>query len=200
MDDPADAPLGRRDEHRPEPGLAGGEHDGGTLAAGGLDYASHGYPSDVHLYDAAILKERRVIRAHSGFVACETFTKDGKWRYLRQGEGTTVPTPRAGVSTTTTSSTRPSSFGPTAAGAVLGGFIGVASLNSGKSLRLFNGRDHYSDWIFAAGQPRVVGKLTVGPKPPGTGEPGQPGTPGAPTPIPGPTLPGGLPVPQPDLP
>ena len=38
------------------------------------------------------------------------------------------------------------------------GILGVASLNKDKSLRMFNGRTKYSEWLFVAGQPRLVGR------------------------------------------
>ena len=39
-----------------------------------------------------------------------------------------------------------------------GGFQGVASTSTEKSLRVFNGRTKYNEWLFVAGQPRVVGR------------------------------------------
>ena len=44
------------------------------------------------------------------------------------------------------------------AGAAFGPFIGVASLSKEKSLRVFNGRQRYDQWLFVVGQPRVIGK------------------------------------------
>ena len=40
----------------------------------------------------------------------------------------------------------------------MGGFQGVASTSTDKSLRLFNGRTRYDEWVFAPGQPRIIGK------------------------------------------
>ncbi len=88
----------------------------------------------------------------------DPMAKDGKWRFIRQGEGVAPIT--AGGKTPTT--TRPPGPG-VSAGPTLGGFIGVASFNTGSSLRLFNGRQRYSEWIFAVGQPRVVGKQAAAP-------------------------------------
>jgi type II secretory pathway pseudopilin PulG len=157
-------------------------------------------------------------------------TKDGKWRFIRQGEaigpgavgagpgnrpgqagapGTGTGTPGgfgAGNSsgfgtgpdglpttTTTTPTTQPSSLGSTLGGQSMGAMMGVASTNTDKSLRIFNGRTKYSEWLFVVGQPRVVGKpLTIGPATPG-GAPGTSGGPGG-SPRPGPTP---LPTPTP---
>ncbi|HXY39459.1 MAG TPA: hypothetical protein VEQ10_07310, partial [Vicinamibacteria bacterium] len=91
--------------------------------------------------------------------------------------GMTTPT-----STTTTTTTRPSSFG--SSGNVLGPFQGVASTSTEKSLRIFNGRQKYSEWLFLPGQQRVIGR------PPGGGL--QPGSPFGPA---RPGLPAGLPTP-----
>jgi hypothetical protein len=61
-------------------------------------------------------------------------------------------------------------------GTMMGGFQGVASTSTDKSLRVFNGRTRYNEWVFLPGQPRVVGR-PVGPavpqpgggvRPPGT--------------------------------
>ena len=37
-------------------------------------------------------------------------------------------------------------------------FIGVASTSKEESLRVMNGRDHYDEWMFVAGRPRVLGR------------------------------------------
>lgn len=115
----------------------------------------------------------------------DPFAKDGKWRFIRQGEGVGPIRPPGSPQTPTT--TRPPGPG-VSTGLTVGGFIGVATLNTDKSLRLFNGRQRYNEWIFAVGQPRVIGKQTTLPGVP----PGGPGAPGRP-----PTLPGDE---TPDLP
>ena len=51
-----------------------------------------------------------------------------------------------------------------------GGFQGVASTSTEKSLRVFNGRTRYNEWVFLPGQPRVVGR-PVGPALPRPGSP-----------------------------
>lgn len=149
----------------------------------------------------------------------DPMTKDGKWRFIRQGEsigpirppGTpgapgsppgSPTSPTSGRQTlqspTSSSSTsqRTSSFSsPTG---TVGGIQGVASTSQEEGLRIFNGRTKYSEWIFMPGQPRQVGRAA---RTPGTvgGVPGAPNRPaGAPT-VPGgaPTIPGGLPAPPP---
>ena len=96
----------------------------------------------------------------------DPMTRDGKWRLIRPGEaiGPLGPNPldplsgsRSGtVTTTTTTTTRPSAFSqPTT---TVGGFQGVASTSTEKSLRVFNGRTRYDQWIFLPGQPRVIGR------------------------------------------
>lgn len=88
---------------------------------------------------------------------------DGKWRFVRQGEAILPPgaSPVPGRPGAAPSPAGPPSgpLGPVGAiGQTLGGFIGVASTSTEKGLRLFNGRERYSEWIFAVGQPRVVGR------------------------------------------
>ena len=39
------------------------------------------------------------------------------------------------------------------------GIVGVASLNTDDSLRVFNGRTKYNEWLFIAGQLRFVGPM-----------------------------------------
>lgn len=129
-----------------------------------------------------LVKGRFLRRAYK-----DPMTKSGEWRLLRPGEATFPVTPggpRAGGSpttTTTTTSTRPSAF--SRPGQTLGPFQGVASTSTDKSLRVFNGRTRYNEWLFLPGQPRVVGRPVGTPmRPPGLpGPPGQrPSPPGAP--------------------
>jgi type II secretory pathway pseudopilin PulG len=97
----------------------------------------------------------------------DPMTKHGRWRFIRPGEvvGPSVPSGIPGTTggtttTTTTTTTRPSAFSQP--GVTLGGFQGVASTSTEKSLRIFNGRTRYNEWVFLPGQPRVVGR-PVGP-------------------------------------
>lgn len=104
----------------------------------------------------------------------DPMSKEGKWRLVHQGQpgaaGGLSPGPggigqeRVGpggpgpaTTTTTTTTLRPSPSGPGASGTI-GPILGVASTSTDKSLRIFNGRTQYNEWIFAAGQPRVIGK------------------------------------------
>lgn len=86
----------------------------------------------------------------------DPMTPKGKWRFIRIGEPLV---PGAGVKPGAPSpspSPSPGAFG--GPGTTLGGIVGVASTSPEKSLRMFNGRTKYSDWLFVAGQPRVVGR------------------------------------------
>ncbi len=107
----------------------------------------------------------------------DPMTKHGRWRMLRPGDalltpgGSARPSQPGGASptTTTTTTTRPSAFSQP--GQTIGGFQGVASTSTDTSLRLFNNRRRYNEWLFGAGQPRVVGRAPAGP-PGGTAQPG----------------------------
>jgi type II secretory pathway pseudopilin PulG len=92
----------------------------------------------------------------------DPLAKDGKWRIIRPGQAL----PAGGMTRTGSPSPSPSPSprGGLGAGGV-GVIAGVASLDTDKSLRLFNGRDHYNEWLFVAGQPRVIGLMTRGPRP-----------------------------------
>jgi type II secretory pathway pseudopilin PulG len=122
----------------------------------------------------------------------DPMTKHGRWRFIRPGESIgPIQAPSAfGSATTTTTTTRPSAFSQP--GMTMGGIQGVASTSTEKSLRIFNGRTHYNEWIFIPGQPRVIGR-PLGPAVPGQGGlPGRtpgPGFPASGSVTPGPTRP-----------
>ena len=100
----------------------------------------------------------------------DPMTKDGKWRLVRQGEMLSPggPTPSPGPSGLPTPSPSPSpSARPGPGGEMLGGFVGVATTSREKGLRIFNGRKYYHEWIFAVGQPRIVGTTPIGLPSPG---------------------------------
>jgi len=90
----------------------------------------------------------------------DPMTKDGTWRFVRPGEGIAPITARTSPPPTT----RPPGPG-VATRTRFGGILGVASLSDRQSLRLFNGSQRYSEWVFAVGQPRVVGKSPTVPGP-----------------------------------
>lgn len=125
----------------------------------------------------------------------DPMTKDGEWRFLRPGEQVLLPPPaRAGIPGLASPSPSPSStpspspsprFGPGAGGdAALGTIVGVVSRSTDTSIRLFNGRSRYDQWIFAPGQPRVIGRPITPPNPNPSGRPS--GSPSAiPSPSPG---------------
>jgi type II secretory pathway pseudopilin PulG len=129
----------------------------------------------------------------------DPMTEDGEWRLIRPGEplGTQAPSgdaetagrsaPRRTAPGRERSSTARRS-GPTAR-ATLGGIVGVASKSDETGLRLYNGRSKYSEWIFAPGQPRLVGGRPIGPALPQL--PGSQGGPAAGAPGGVPPLPGG---------
>lgn len=123
----------------------------------------------------------------------DPMTKHGRWRMLRPGDALLPGMPGApstpgrpgypsqpgsATTTTTTTTTRPSAFSQP--GQTIGGFQGVASTSTEKSLRLFNNRTRYNEWLFVAGQPRVVGRAPAGPQP-GSMPPGAPRPPGGAT-------------------
>lgn len=93
---------------------------------------------------------------------------------VKQGQAGTVATAsRPGETATTTTQTpstarssSPSAF-PIAPSGPTGGIMGVASKSKAPSIRIFNGRTHYNEWVFLY-QPPVQA--------PGAGTPGVPGT------------------------
>ena len=99
----------------------------------------------------------------------DPMTKHGRWRFIRPGEAigpvpSGIPGATGGpTTTTTTTTTRPSAFSQP--GSTLGGFQGVASTSTEKSLRVFNGRMRYNEWVFLPGQPRGVGRPVRPPAP-----------------------------------
>ena len=109
----------------------------------------------------------------------DPFSKDGKWRLIRQGEmvapSRPAPGGSPGASPSPTPSPSPGSSGPgVGTGTSFGAIMGVASTSKEKSLRIFNGRTRYDEWLFVAGQPRVVGRspgMAVGAGPGGTRPP-----------------------------
>jgi len=126
-----------------------------------------------------LVKGRFLRRAYK-----DPMTRDGQWRFIRQGEGMTpaLPGTRSGAAGTRPSPQPSPSPLPGAgglagsSGAPLGGFVGVASKSTQKSLRIFNNTKNYDTWLFIAGRPRIVGKQAT------VGTIGAPGAPGFPSP------------------
>jgi type II secretory pathway pseudopilin PulG len=114
----------------------------------------------------------------------DPMTRDGKWRLIHQGEATIAPPPAGSPRPNAPPTTQAPPPGGVV-GSSIGPLVGVASRSTDKSLRLFNGRNHYNEWIFAVGQPRVIGGQ-LGPALPGSTPPGglSPLTPGSPRPNP----------------
>lgn len=108
----------------------------------------------------------------------DPMTKDGKWRLVRPGEAVPAATTPGRAGPSPRPSPSPSSafaLGP-AGGTSFGAIAGVASRSQQTSLRLFNGRSRYDQWVFLAGQPRRLGRDT-GPRLPGGAGPPQTGGP-----------------------
>lgn len=103
---------------------------------------------------------------------------DGKWRIVRPGEVGPAPAPpRVGGGTVIRPNATPSPtpIGRTGGGTglVAGPIAGVVSLSKEKALRVVNGSQDYTRWVFAPNVPFVIG-----------GQPGPAGvTPGRPGPL-----------------
>jgi type II secretory pathway pseudopilin PulG len=142
----------------------------------------------------------------------DPMTKDGKWRFIHPGESTLpapgapgasprpgtsppaapTPTPQPGFPGLPTTGPMGGASG-TAGGQVQGAILGVASTNKDKSLKLMNGRSRYDQWLFLAGQPRLLGANQGLQTPPG----GVGRLPGAPGTSSGGLPPGAIPTPRP---
>jgi type II secretory pathway pseudopilin PulG len=111
----------------------------------------------------------------------DPMTRDGKWRLIHQGEATNPPPPTGSPRPGNTPPPTPPPASGGVVGTSIGPLLGVASKNTDKSLRLFNGRNHYNEWIFAVGQPRVIGgqlsSILPGATAPGGLSPLPPGSP-----------------------
>jgi len=100
----------------------------------------------------------------------DPMTESGEWRLIRQGETIApvgVPGTAGGPGTIgaprPTPSPTPRTGPGVAPGQAFGGIVGVASRSAENGLRVFNGRSKYNEWLFVAGQPRIVGAAPVGP-------------------------------------
>ena len=98
----------------------------------------------------------------------DPMTKHGKWRFIFPGDPGLMrpgagPGTRPGMGGMAGPEGRPGSQ-PTrmgSGGETIGPFMGVASTSTDESLRLFNGRSQYDQWIFAVGMPQIIGKPPV---------------------------------------
>ena len=92
----------------------------------------------------------------------DPMTEDGKWRFLRPGEGATVmPAPGASPLPGSTMKSGPTGLAsprPGTIGGEIGVVAGVASRSTETSLRVVNGRTRYNEWLFLPGQVPVVGQ------------------------------------------
>ncbi len=108
---------------------------------------------------------------------------DGKWRFIRAGEVVVTRSPGIpglpGASPTPRPSPKPRSRSSSPGTEIALPFVGVASTSDQKTLRVMNGQEHYDEWLFIAGRPRVLGR--GGPELPGGNagvpQPPQPGVP-----------------------
>jgi type II secretory pathway pseudopilin PulG len=103
----------------------------------------------------------------------DPMSADGKWRILRPGEGGPRPPtrPPLGGSAQPTPSPAPSSTPPVFggnSGTQTGPIAGVSSLSAETGLRLVNGSQTYSQWVFAPNVPLLVGGQSAG-RAPGPG-------------------------------
>jgi type II secretory pathway pseudopilin PulG len=88
----------------------------------------------------------------------DPMTRDGKWRFIRQGEMMAPGQAPGALGSNAPTTTRPAAQTAGTIGGQIGVIMGVASTSTDASLRIFNGRSKYSEWLFVAGQPRVVGR------------------------------------------
>jgi type II secretory pathway pseudopilin PulG len=119
----------------------------------------------------ALVKARFLRKAYK-----DPMTPKGDWRLIRPGEPLVpVPTPAPGGRSSPPPAARPPRPGVMTEEGLGAAVIGVVSKSPQKSLRVFNARKRYDEWIFAPGQPRVVGRTSIIPVLPGQTVPsGQP--------------------------
>lgn len=123
-----------------------------------------------------ILRSQKFIRK----LYKDPMTAEGDWQLIRQltpgvpgapgapPASSPVSPPRPPSGTRPVTPSRSTGGSLSSAGEGIGGIIGVASKSKEKSLRIWNGKEHYNEWGFVY--------TPLGP--PGTGQPGVPGQPG----------------------
>jgi type II secretory pathway pseudopilin PulG len=129
-----------------------------------------GYPASID-----VLVQQRFLRKKYK----DPMTEDGEFQLIPAGAmqagqaGVSLSTTTAGRGQTpgrgssTTSATSQSGFaGQTT---VVGGLVGVVSKSTDKSIKLYNGRDHYNEWLFVSSARAGQGGVTA----PGRGRGGQ---------------------------
>ena len=95
----------------------------------------------------------------------DPMTKDGKWRFLRQGEGDRADPGELGRLADAAHARARRAPGALGGGPRSAGFVGVASLSTDESLRLFNGRSATASGSSSAGSRASSGKPAVRPGP-----------------------------------
>ena len=134
-----------------------------------MKYAN-AYPPNIDI----LLKERFLRKKYK-----DPMTKDGEFQLVfaaqqQQRPGTGAVSGAAGQITPATPPPAPVPLDQTSQGpaGAAGGIMGVASKSTEASLKLFQGRAKYNEWVFT---PQTV----LGNRAAGAGQPGQPGAPGA---------------------
>lgn len=163
-----------------------------------MKYAN-AYPPNLDI----LLKERFLRKKYK-----DPMTKDGEFQLVfaaqqQQRPGTAAVSGAAGQITPSAPPPAPTPLDQTSQGpaGAAGGIQGVASKSTEASLKLFNGRAKYNEWVFTP--QTVLGNRAVGAGQ--QGAPGAPGTGGAPgSQRPGTTMPGtarpGMPTTKPGMP
>ena len=85
----------------------------------------------------------------------DPMTRDGKWKLIKVGE---MMLPRVGLMPGRPAASPRPRPGMDSRSDTPGPFVGVASTSKDESLRVMNGQDHYDQWMFVAGRPRVLGR------------------------------------------
>ena len=107
----------------------------------------------------------------------DPMTEDGEFQVLYQASlAASAPGDGSAPSTLSGSGSQTGPSGPTGGAGPRGGVIGVLSKSEEKSIRLYNDRDHYNEWLFVyiATTTQVGGLPSVQPGDAGRGQQGRP--------------------------
>ena len=107
----------------------------------------------------------------------DPMTEDGEFQVLYQASlAASAPGDGSAPSTLSGSGSQTGPSGPTGGAGPRGGVIGVLSKSEEKSIRLYNDRDHYNEWLFVyiATTTQVGGLPGVQPGDAGRGQQGRP--------------------------